>query len=131
MLAPAILDTATRALKSAGVEPTELASVIVDSTNMRAAAGLPAALGFKPEQLADTLAANVGRTGVQRTRDCCSLARSTRAGRATASWCSLPATAATPMVLELTERLEQCAARARGRSLARVEAQRTWPTTRT
>ena len=63
ILGPVIIDTATRALKSSGVEPTELKTVIVDSTNARAAAGLPAALKLKPEQLADPLRDSVGRTG--------------------------------------------------------------------
>jgi 3-hydroxy-3-methylglutaryl CoA synthase len=63
ILAPVINDTATRALKASGIEPTELKTVIVDSTNVRAAAGLPRALGLKPEQLADPLAASVGRSG--------------------------------------------------------------------
>ncbi|MEE9281070.1 MAG: OB-fold domain-containing protein [Myxococcota bacterium] len=63
ILGPLINDTATRALKTSGIEPTELKTVIVDSTNARAAAGLPRALGLKPEQLADPLAANVGRSG--------------------------------------------------------------------
>jgi 3-hydroxy-3-methylglutaryl CoA synthase len=62
-LGPVILDTATRALQAAGVEPTEVATVVVDSTNPRAAAALPRALGLKPEQLADPLAGEVGRTG--------------------------------------------------------------------
>jgi uncharacterized OB-fold protein len=63
-LGPVIVDTATRALKAAGVEPTDLKQVIVDATNQRAATALPGALGLKPEQLADPLAASVGRTGV-------------------------------------------------------------------
>ncbi len=63
ILGPVIIDTATRALNDAGVEPTELATVIVDSTNVRAAVGLPGALGLKPEQVADSLAAQVGRAG--------------------------------------------------------------------
>jgi hydroxymethylglutaryl-CoA synthase len=37
--------------------------VIVDATNARAAAGLPRALELKPEQIADPLAASVGRSG--------------------------------------------------------------------
>lgn len=64
ILAPVMLDTATRALRSAGVEPTDLKTVILDASNPRAAAGLPRALGLKPEQIADPLAASVGRTGV-------------------------------------------------------------------
>ena len=62
-LGPVALDTATRALQAARVEPTDLASVILDGTNARALAGLPRALGLKPEQVADPLAAQVGRTG--------------------------------------------------------------------
>jgi 3-hydroxy-3-methylglutaryl CoA synthase/uncharacterized OB-fold protein len=63
ILGPVLADTATRALKAAGVEPTELSQVIVDSANPRAAAGLPRALRLKPEQLADGLEASVGRAG--------------------------------------------------------------------
>lgn len=62
-LGPVLVETATRALRDAGVEPTEIATVVVDSTNSRASAALPGALGLKPEQLADPLAAQVGRTG--------------------------------------------------------------------
>ncbi len=62
-LAPVIADTATRALKQAGCEPTDLACVILDSANPRAAAGLPLALGLKPEQVADPLSSSVGRAG--------------------------------------------------------------------
>lgn len=62
-LAPVIADTATRALKQAGCEPTDLARVILDAANPRAAAGLPQALRLKPEQLADPLADRVGRAG--------------------------------------------------------------------
>jgi uncharacterized OB-fold protein len=63
VLAPVLLDTVTRALQSAEIEPTDLASVIVDATNARAAASLPRALELKPQQIADPLAANVGRAG--------------------------------------------------------------------
>jgi 3-hydroxy-3-methylglutaryl CoA synthase/uncharacterized OB-fold protein len=63
ILGPVAVDTATRALRDAGVEPTELDTVILDAGNPRAVAGLPRALGLKPEQLADSLAAQVGRTG--------------------------------------------------------------------
>src|SRR5439155_927234 len=60
------LDTATarRALQAAGVEASALATVILDGTNPRSMAGLPKALGLRPEQVADPLAATVGRTGV-------------------------------------------------------------------
>ncbi len=63
ILGPVLVDTASRALRAARVEPTELATVIVDATNARAAAALAPALRLKPEQLADPLAASVGRTG--------------------------------------------------------------------
>jgi len=63
VLAPVLLDTVTRALQQAAIEPTDLATVIVDAPNARAAARLPRALGLKPEQLADSLATSVGRAG--------------------------------------------------------------------
>src|SRR4029453_6953477 len=62
-MAPAITDTAKRALQSAGVEPASLTTVILDGTNARSMAGLPRALGLKPEQSADPLLASVGRAG--------------------------------------------------------------------
>lgn len=63
VLAPVLQDTVTRALRSAEIEPTDLACVIVDATNTRAAASLPRSLKLKPEQLADPLGASVGRAG--------------------------------------------------------------------
>src|SRR5438876_4033651 len=63
-MAPAITDTARRALRAAGVEASALATVILDGTNPRSMAGLPKALGLRPEQVADPLAATVRRTGV-------------------------------------------------------------------
>lgn len=63
VLGPVLVETATRALKDAGVEPSELSQVILDATNARAAAGLPRALRLKPEQLADGLEQSVGRAG--------------------------------------------------------------------
>ncbi len=63
VLAPVALDTVTRALKDAGVEPTDLSTVILDAANPRAVAKLPRTLGLKPEQLADPLLGEVGRTG--------------------------------------------------------------------
>ena len=63
ILAPYIVDTAKRALAAAGVTVEQLSQVIVDSSNARAGAGLPRALGLKPEQVADSLATTVGRTG--------------------------------------------------------------------
>ncbi|HJQ85460.1 MAG TPA: OB-fold domain-containing protein [Candidatus Binatia bacterium] len=62
-MAPAILDTARRALSDAGVEPSKLATVVLDGTNPRSMTGLPKALGLRPEQIADPLGASVGRTG--------------------------------------------------------------------
>jgi hydroxymethylglutaryl-CoA synthase len=63
-MAPAIIDTARRALEAAGVEGAGLSTVILDGTNARSLAGLPKALGLRPEQVADPLVATVGRTGV-------------------------------------------------------------------
>jgi hydroxymethylglutaryl-CoA synthase len=62
-MAPAIIDTARRALQAAGVEPSTLSSVILDGTNPRSMASLPRALGLTPGQIADTLGASLGRTG--------------------------------------------------------------------
>ena len=63
-MAPTILATVKRALQVAATEPSTLASVILDGTNPRSMAGLPKALGLRPEQVADPLGASVGRTGV-------------------------------------------------------------------
>ncbi len=63
-MAPVIGDTVKRALTAAKVEPSALATVILDGTNPRSTAGLPKALGLRPEQLADSLGTSVGRTGV-------------------------------------------------------------------
>ncbi len=63
-MAAGIIDTAQRAVKDAAIEPSSLSTVILDGTNPRSMAGLPKALGLKPEQIADTLAATVGRAGV-------------------------------------------------------------------
>jgi len=62
-LGPIAVDTATRALKSAGIGPADLKAVVLDGTNARAAAFVPEALRLKPEQLADGLLGSVGRTG--------------------------------------------------------------------
>lgn len=63
-MAPEIAATVRRALEAGGVEPSTLTTVILDGTNPRGMAGLPKALGLRPEQLADTLAGTVGRAGV-------------------------------------------------------------------
>lgn len=62
-MAPAIVETAKRALRSAAVDPSTLSTVILDGTNPRSMAGLPKALALQPGQIADTLAASVGRSG--------------------------------------------------------------------
>ncbi len=63
VLAPVLHDTVVRALEDAGTQPSEIATVILDATLARAAAGLPRALQLKPEQQADPLATSVGRAG--------------------------------------------------------------------
>ncbi|HBA34909.1 MAG TPA: hydroxymethylglutaryl-CoA synthase [Gammaproteobacteria bacterium] len=63
ILGPISNDTAKRALEDAGVQPSDLAAVVLDATNKRDVAGIPRALGLQKEQLADMLEANVGRTG--------------------------------------------------------------------
>jgi len=62
-LGPIAVDTATRALKSAGVGPADLKTVVLDGTNARAVAFVPEALRLKPEQIADPLLGAVGRAG--------------------------------------------------------------------
>lgn len=64
VLAPVSVDTAQRALADAGIAPEELSAVVLDATNKRDVAGVPRALGLKPEQMADMLADMVGRCGV-------------------------------------------------------------------
>jgi hydroxymethylglutaryl-CoA synthase len=63
VLAPVLQEVVIRALKDAGVNPSELATVILDATLPRATAGLPRALQLKLEQIADPLLATVGRAG--------------------------------------------------------------------
>ena len=62
-LGPIAVDTATRALKSAGIGPADLKTVVLDGTNARAVAFVPEALRLKPEQVADPMLASVGRAG--------------------------------------------------------------------
>jgi len=64
VLGPVSVDTAKRALAIAQVAPGQLTSVILDATNRRDVAGVPPALGLKPEQVGDMLADNLGRCGV-------------------------------------------------------------------
>ncbi len=63
VLGPVSLDTAQRALAAANVVPEQLTTVILDATNKRDVAGIPGALGLKPEQVANMLADNLGRCG--------------------------------------------------------------------
>src|SRR5205814_10644829 len=63
VLSPVLGEVVIRALGDAGTQPSELAAVILDATLPRATAGLPRALQLKPEQIADPLAASVGRAG--------------------------------------------------------------------
>jgi 3-hydroxy-3-methylglutaryl CoA synthase/uncharacterized OB-fold protein len=63
VLAPILAEVATEVLQAAGLQPADLSTVILDSTNARALRALPRALGLKPEQIADPLADRVGRTG--------------------------------------------------------------------
>ncbi|MBV1932048.1 MAG: OB-fold domain-containing protein [Porticoccaceae bacterium] len=63
VLGPISLDTAQRALSAANVAPDQLTTVILDATNKRDVAGIPRALGLKPEQVANMLADNLGRCG--------------------------------------------------------------------
>src|SRR5262249_44768570 len=63
VLAPILLQVVIRALKEAKVEPSELAAVILDAPLPPPPPGLPGGLELKPEQIADPLAASVGRAG--------------------------------------------------------------------
>jgi hydroxymethylglutaryl-CoA synthase len=63
IMGPVIIDTVKRALHAGAIEPSTLSTVILDGTNPRSMATLPKALGLTPEQIADTLAAGVGRAG--------------------------------------------------------------------
>lgn len=63
VLTPLLRDAAVAALKSAGLQPGDLAALVVDCTNDRAASALPKLLGVKAEQVADALAGTVGRAG--------------------------------------------------------------------
>jgi 3-hydroxy-3-methylglutaryl CoA synthase/uncharacterized OB-fold protein len=62
-LAPLMRQAASEALEAAGLQPGDVTSVIADGSNTRAVKALPRALRLKPEQVADDLAAGVGRTG--------------------------------------------------------------------
>jgi len=63
VLLPLMQEAAMKALKSAGVAPDTLTKVIIDSTNRRAAAAIGRGFRLKPEQMADDLSNDIGRTG--------------------------------------------------------------------
>ena len=94
-LGPIVLDTATRALKTAGIGPADLKTVILDGTNARAMAVIPESLRLKPEQIADPLLGAVGRTGCGARRALARARARLAPTRATASWSWSVATAAT------------------------------------
>ena len=63
VLGPVAVETAGRALAEAGIEASDLSSLILDAVNPRAVAALPRALGIDPSKIADPLLGDVGRTG--------------------------------------------------------------------
>jgi 3-hydroxy-3-methylglutaryl CoA synthase len=77
-MAPAIADTAKRALASAGVEPSSLSTVILDGTNARSMAGLPNALGLEASR--SPILDGKCRTRRYGTRTSCSRARDVKPG---------------------------------------------------
>jgi 3-hydroxy-3-methylglutaryl CoA synthase/uncharacterized OB-fold protein len=62
-LLPLMREAATAAVQAAGIQPADITTVIADGTNARAVRSLGRALRLKPEQVADDLAAAVGRAG--------------------------------------------------------------------
>ena len=56
-LLPLMREAATQAIQAAGLQPADLTTVIADGSNARTVKALPRALGLKPEQVADDLAA--------------------------------------------------------------------------
>jgi 3-hydroxy-3-methylglutaryl CoA synthase/uncharacterized OB-fold protein len=62
-LLPLMQQAASEAIQAAGLQPGDVTSVIADGSNARAVKGLGRALRLKPEQVADDLAAGVGRAG--------------------------------------------------------------------
>lgn len=115
LLGPPVLDTARRALQAANVAPETLAAVVLDGTNPRSLAGLPKALGLRPEQVCDTLAASVGRSGAAHAG--LLLARAldgARPGDRILAVCEADGVDA--LVLEVTERIDSAP---RGRTVDR------------
>lgn len=60
---PILGEVAKQALEDSGTKPDELSKVIFDGTNARSIRTVLAMTGAKPEQVADSLAATVGRAG--------------------------------------------------------------------
>jgi 3-hydroxy-3-methylglutaryl CoA synthase len=63
VLVPLLVEVVQRAIHEAGIQPSDLASVVLDSSNPRVVGAAARALGLKPEQIAEPLAASVGRAG--------------------------------------------------------------------
>ena len=63
VLGPVAIDTALHALREAATEPGRISQMIVDAGNPRVGNAVPKALKAQPHQLADSLAAGVGRAG--------------------------------------------------------------------
>ncbi len=106
VLTPLLVDVAREALAGAGLQPADLATVIVDSTNARVPRALPRALGLKPEQVADPLADAVGRAGAAHAP--LLLARALDAARPGDRIAVLTAAdGADALVLEVTERVAE------------------------
>ena len=64
VLAPVLIDTASRALTTAGIQSSDVTHVIVDAANARAGSALVPGLGLKPEQALVSVEEEVGRSGV-------------------------------------------------------------------
>lgn len=64
VMAPLLSDTLQRALDAAGVAASDLSTVVLDSTNMRAVRAVAKSLKLSPQQIADDLSDRVGRSGV-------------------------------------------------------------------
>ncbi|HVS15126.1 MAG TPA: OB-fold domain-containing protein [Thermoanaerobaculia bacterium] len=60
---PLLADVLKRSLADAGLQVSDLSKVVADGTNARAVATFLRTSGFCPEQLGDSLAASVGRSG--------------------------------------------------------------------
>jgi 3-hydroxy-3-methylglutaryl CoA synthase/uncharacterized OB-fold protein len=63
VLLPLMQQAASRALEAARARPESVTKVVVDSTNRRAAAAFVRGLRLRPDQVADDLSSDVGRSG--------------------------------------------------------------------